>query len=70
MTYIDSLKTARDNYASELATESADPKPTYSIDGQTVQWDAYRASLTSKIKEANELIEQGEGYEVTSIGYQ
>lgn len=50
----DNLKTIRANYIQLLADESAyqvanGPKPSYSIDGETVQWDEWRDKTMARI---------------------
>ena len=45
MTYIDDLTTARDNLAARIKDLTAQPKPNYSIDGQTVSWGDYLRQL-------------------------
>ena len=62
-TPVENLVTIRANYIQALATESAyqvtnGPKPSYSIDGESVQWDSWRDSMTSKITELTELIQK------------
>lgn len=47
MTYVDDLKTARDNVAARLKEITAAPKPSYDIDGQQVSWGDYLAQLTA-----------------------
>ena len=73
-TYLENLVIIRDNYAQSLATESAlqisnGPKPSYSIDGQSVNWDAWRDSMMAKIAALNELLAAGEPFELHSVGY-
>ena len=60
-TVLENLTTARDNYASQLASISAKPKPNYSLDGQSVSWAEYQAFLMDKIEKLNELIQQEGG---------
>ena len=68
MTYISDLTTARDTLASTLATESASPKPDYSVDGRTISWTQYRASLVKEIKDLNQMIiNAGGAVEISSI---
>jgi hypothetical protein len=74
MTYIDDLKTARDNIATLIKDITANPKPSYSIDGQTVQWAAYLRALTSQMEVIDKAINAGEPYEfettaTTGTGY-
>ncbi len=58
MSYLSDLTTSRDALLSELATLSAseDRKPDYTIDGRSISWTRYRASLIQEIKELNQMI--------------
>lgn len=49
----ENLATIRSNILATLATESANPKPTYSIAGQNVDWNGYRNSLMQQLKDIN-----------------
>jgi hypothetical protein len=68
MAYIDDLITARNNFAAKLAAESANPKPTYSIDGQSVSWTEYYKFLSEQVDRLNEQINNGEPFEEVSQG--
>lgn len=68
-TYLENLKTARDNFASELATESASPKPSYSIDGQSVSWVEYYRFLREQITALDMAIAKGEPYQIDVQGW-
>ncbi len=68
MSDLANLKTIRSNLISELATESANPKPSYNIDGQQVDWSGYRASLVAELREINSQIVDTEPYEIHSRG--
>lgn len=60
-TNAENIATIKANLLSALATESASPKPSYSIDGQQVDWNGYRAAITKQISDLNLLLmaEQG-----------
>lgn len=63
------LTAARSNLLTELASVTANPKKSYSIDGQSVDHNAYRASLLANLKSINELISAvGGPFEVETIG--
>lgn len=64
MTYIESLTTARDNFATKLAEISADPKPSYSIDGQSVSYTDYYRFLSEQVKSLNEQIAAGQSFDI------
>ena len=69
MTYISDLEDARDNIATLLKNMTANPKPSYSIDGQTIQWSAYFRMLTDKLETINQAISAGNPFEETMQGY-
>ncbi len=61
-TEADDLKTIRASYIATLKTEAAyqaanGPKPSYSIDGESVNWDAWRDSMLKKIEDLTNLIQ-------------
>jgi len=68
MGYLDDLATARDNLAAKLAEVSANPKPSYSIDGQSVSWVEYYKFLADQIARLNAQINMGEPFEELSRG--
>ena len=70
MTFLTDLTTARDALTSELATESANPRPDYSVAGRSVSWSAYRGGLVAQIKDLTQqiLIAQG-GVEITTQAF-
>lgn len=70
MTLLADLTTARDNLASELATESANPRPDYSVAGRSISWSTYREGLISQIKDLTQqiLVAQG-GVEIQTTAY-
>jgi hypothetical protein len=49
--YEDNLKAVKENIAARLAEITASPKPSYSIDGQSVSWTEYFNSLVQQLKE-------------------
>lgn len=55
-TALENLITARENLIAELARESASPKPSYNIDGQSEEWTAYRDSLIQRIEDLRLMI--------------
>lgn len=52
----ENLATIRSNLLAYIATESANPKPSYSIDGQSVSWADHMASLWRQLESLNEQI--------------
>lgn len=74
MTYIDDLTTARDNLAARIKDLTAQPKPNYSIDGQTVSWGDYLRQLLASQKEIEAAIVDAElasdgPFEIISQGF-
>lgn len=64
MSYLDDLATARDNFAAKLAEISVSPKPSYSIDGQSVSWTDYYRFLSDQVDKLNEQIAAGQPFEI------
>jgi hypothetical protein len=61
------LTTARDNLSIRLAEISANPKPDYSVNGQSFSWLAYYNYLLQQIKEIDDLLVSREApYEIHS----
>lgn len=56
MSILSDLETAKANLVTRLTEVTAKPKPSYSIDGQSVSWESYTQMLTAQIKQLNELI--------------
>lgn len=68
-TYAENLETARDNIAAIIAEITADPKPTYSLEGQSVSWESYLSMLLDKQEVLNKAIQQaGSPFQVTHRG--
>lgn len=67
---IANLKIARANFAATLATESANPRPTYTAGNQTFDFRGFFEYLTDKIAVLDGLIAQAEdgAWEVRSQG--
>ena len=68
MAYTDDLRTARDQMAARLKDITVSPKPSYSIDGQSISWGDYIAQLTDGLARLDGLISGGEPFEVVSQG--
>ena len=67
-TYLVHLHTARENVAAQLATLTAEPKPSYSIDGQSVSWQALFDSYVAQLAQLDARIAAADPYEFTSRG--
>lgn len=61
MSYLSDLTTARDGIASEIATISANPRMTYSVDGRTFSHDQHLANLVAQLEPLNKLVIQAGG---------
>jgi len=59
-TVSENLTTARANYAAILAEISLNPKPTYSVNGQSFSWVEYQRFLLDSIERLDSLILQAE----------
>jgi len=63
------LATIKTNTLALLADLSAHPKPSYMIDGQSVQWGAYHRMLMDQLKEVNAQIAAETPFEIHSRGF-
>ncbi len=52
-----------------MADLTANPKPSYNIDGQEVFWSEYMAQLRATIKWVDQQIATGTPYEIHSQGF-
>ena len=52
-----------------IAQITAEPKPTYTIDGQTIAWSEYLKQLTETVDWCNEKLAGEEPFEFQSRGY-
>lgn len=68
-TYLENLTTARDNIAAKLAEVSANPKPSYTIDNQSVSWGDYMTQLQLALDSFNALIAAGQPYEIVTQAF-
>ena len=66
--YLTNLETARDQIAALIVEITAEKKPSYSVDGQSVSWESYLATLTNQLSTLNALIGQGAPFEHESTG--
>ncbi len=56
-TALQNLITTRDQIAANLAAESASPKPSYSIDGESVDWTTWARVQQERIVQLNQTIQ-------------
>lgn len=68
-TRADNLQTALDNIAARLADVTANPKPSYSVDGESVSWTEYFNALTQQQLALEQALQRANGpFEVRSRG--
>lgn len=56
MSNLDLLNTAKTNILNNLTTITTNPKPTYSLDGQSISWSEYHQMLVTQLNTINDLI--------------
>jgi hypothetical protein len=66
---IEQLQTIRSQSLEQLAELRANPKPSYSIDGQQVSWESYAASLQKTVDWCDEKLAGAEPFEFSSQVY-
>lgn len=49
MAAIDDINSSIDNLAAAIKAATLDPKPNYTVDGQSVSWSDYLHNLTTKM---------------------
>ncbi|MCC6419934.1 MAG: hypothetical protein IT429_16995 [Gemmataceae bacterium] len=57
MAALDDLVAARDNVARNLRKITESPKPSYSIDGESVSWDSLFAAYANQLAVLNQQIQ-------------
>ncbi|HWA99028.1 MAG TPA: hypothetical protein VG713_11075 [Pirellulales bacterium] len=67
-TFLQNLITSRDNIAANLAEITASPKPSYSIDGQRVSWQALYDSYLRQLAALDAQIAGADPFEISSQG--
>ncbi|MCE9555209.1 MAG: hypothetical protein K8T91_17810 [Planctomycetes bacterium] len=68
MTDQQQLETIKSLALAQLAELRAVPKPTYTLDGQTVSWESYAASLERTIDWCDQKLAALAPYEIRSEG--
>ena len=63
------LATIKSQTLQLLVDMTANPKPTYNIDGQEVKWAEYQKTLEAKIEWCNKMLAGEEPYELHHQGY-
>ena len=64
--YLENLTTTRDNIAANLASITASPKPSYSVDGQSFSWNEYHRMLLESLLAVNKQIAAADPFEITT----
>ena len=68
-TRAENLQTALDGIAAKLADMSANPKPDYSVDGESYSWAGLFQMLVAQQKELEQALQRASGpFEVRSRG--
>lgn len=67
MALLDDLKTARDNVVAKLLTITENPKPNYSIDGQSISHADYLSKLIESEKALTQRITELEPFLYVSV---
>lgn len=65
-TEAENLATARANIAAKIASVSANPKPNYSVDGQTFSHADYFRMLTEQYRMLGQLQNEGAPFEIVT----
>ncbi len=69
LTIAERLETARDNFAAILVEISTNPKPSYTVNGQTFSWVEYQRFLLDAIKNLNDqIVALSDPYEIIHQG--
>lgn len=69
MAVVDSLTTAYANVAANLAAITANPKPTYNIDGKSFNWQELFDSYTNQLKALKRAIQDEQApFQISSRG--
>jgi hypothetical protein len=64
-----SLFTARQNIAAQIASMTATPKPSYSVDGKSFSWGEHFNNLLAALESIDESILRSDGaFEVRTAG--
>lgn len=59
-TYLQNLQTAQANIAQLIADITTNPKPTYSIDGESISWESYLSMLLDKQETLDKTIQRAQ----------
>ena len=59
-TYLENLRTARTNIGELLVKMTANPKPSYSVDGQSISWESYLDMLNRQLEALDKSIQRAQ----------
>lgn len=62
MTQAADLRTIRDQIIANVKAESASPKPSYAIDGESVDWTTWAKAQQDRIEQLNRMINAVDPY--------
>jgi hypothetical protein len=65
---LEQIRTIKSQTLAIIAELTANPKPTYYIDGQTVSWNAYLARLQATVDWCDRKLAGEEPFEIRSQG--
>mgnify|MGYP001056945441 CR=1 FL=1 len=65
---VEQIRTIKSQTLAIIAELTANPKPTYYIDGQTVSWNAYLARLQATVDWCERKLAGEEPFEIRSQG--
>ncbi len=63
------IATVKTQTLARIAEITAQPKPTYSVDGQNIAWGDYLMQLRATVDWCNEKLAGEEPFEIQSQGY-
>ncbi|HYW81227.1 MAG TPA: hypothetical protein VE890_16710 [Thermoguttaceae bacterium] len=63
------IATIKAQTLARIAEITAEPKPSYNLDGQQIAWSDYLAQLRSTVDWCNERLAGEEPFEIRSQGY-
>jgi hypothetical protein len=68
-TALENLLQARESLIAKIAEATANPRPTYSLDGQSFDWTSYLGMLTDQLVKLDEAIMRAQApWQVKSRG--
>lgn len=65
----DTIATIKTQALERLEEITASPKPSYMIDGQSVQWSAYQRMLMDQVEWCNKQLAGESPFEIHTIGF-